>query len=110
MAKKKSGINFKQILLQKGERYGFYAASGLLLLFLFLGVFKAVTSASTGKIVEVFKKEIQTVDQKMSRQGDQAKPIDPVVYGTSTVAQIPFVRIPRRTRCSTKPSMSKRSA
>ena len=49
MAKKKSGINFKQILLQKGERYGFYAASGLLLLFLFLGVFKAVTSAARAR-------------------------------------------------------------
>jgi hypothetical protein len=94
MAKKKSGINFKQILMQKGERYGFYVAGGLLLLFLFLGGYQAITSASTSTIVDQFKKEIQSVDQKINRTGEQPKPIDPGVYDTSTVAQIPFVRYP----------------
>jgi hypothetical protein len=97
MAKKaKSGINFKQLLLEKGERYGFYAAGGLLLLFLFLGVFKAATSASTGSIVKEFETKIQTVNKKIDEPGQQPKPIDPVVYDTSTVANIPFTVYPVR--------------
>src|SRR5258708_38644792 len=94
MAKKKSGIDFKQLLLQNGERYGFYAAGALLLLFLFLGGFKAVTSASTGTIVDKFKSGVQSVDQKINKQGEQPKPIDPVVYDISTVAHIPFTVYP----------------
>ncbi len=96
MAKKKSGINFKQILLQKGERYGLYVAGGLLLLFLFLGGFKALTSASTGTIVDKFKSGVQKVDQKMNQPGEQPKPIDATVYESSTVAQIPFTVLPVR--------------
>jgi hypothetical protein len=93
MAKKKKsgGINFKQILLQKGERYGFYLAGGLLLLCLFLGGYKAASSASSGTIVSSFDDGIKKIDQTIaSRPGEQPKELEKVIYDDPTVARIPF--------------------
>ncbi|HEX4588784.1 MAG TPA: hypothetical protein VH120_02565 [Gemmataceae bacterium] len=91
MAKKKAGIDFKQVLLQKGERYGFYAAAAILALFLFLGAFKAVSSESTSTIVNNFDKGVKQIDQKIARRpGDPPPPLNPVIYDDSMVAHIPF--------------------
>lgn len=93
MAKKKAGggIDFKQLLLQKGERYGFYLAGGLLLLFLALGVTTALSSASSGSIVKNFDDGVKKVEQAIVQPGGQPPPpVDSVVYGSSTVPHIPF--------------------
>src|SRR5256885_11143729 len=92
MAKKKlGGLNIKQIVLQKGERYGFYLAGGLLLLFLSLGGYKAASSASTGTIVSKFDKGVKDIDAKIAQKpGEQPKELDKVVYDDPTVANITF--------------------
>jgi hypothetical protein len=91
MAKKKlGGLNIRQIVLQKGERYGFYLAGGLLLLFLFLGGYKAATSASTGTIVSKFDDGVKKIDQRIAQPGEQPKELDKVIYDDPTVARIPF--------------------
>jgi hypothetical protein len=92
MAKKKlGGFNLKQVVLQKGERYGFYLAGGLLLLFIFLGGYKAASSASTGTIVSKFDQGVKQIDQKIAQKpGEQPKELDKVIYDDPTVARIPF--------------------
>jgi hypothetical protein len=93
MAKKKSGgIDFKQVLVQKGERYGFYLAGALLLLFLFLGGYKAATSASASSLVTQFDQGVQKVNQRIAQKpsSDEPSPIPPIAYKDPTVATIPF--------------------
>src|SRR5436309_2708085 len=93
MAKKKSGggIDFKKVLLEKGERYGFYVAGGLLVLFLALGGLTAAKSESSGSIVKDFDSKTAAVEQKINQaSGTPVPPIDSVVYQDSTVPRIPF--------------------
>jgi hypothetical protein len=93
MAKKKSGgIDFKQVLVQKGERYGFYLAGGLLLLFLFLGGYKAATSASASSLVTKFDAGVQKVQARIAQKpsSEEPPPPAPVIYDNPTVPHIPF--------------------
>ena len=97
MAKKKSGVSLKQLFLEKGERYGFYLAAAILVLFLTLGGMKAVTSASPNTIVGKFDKGVKDVEQKIRQKpGQDPKALDPVIYGDSTVPEIPFNKVVAR--------------
>jgi hypothetical protein len=90
--KKGSGIDFKQILLQKGERYGFYAAGGLLVLLVVWCGMVASSSASSGTIVQKFDKSVTDVQSKINSAGDKAADLPGVIYGDPTVASIPFTK------------------
>lgn len=93
MAKKKlGGFDFKKVLLDKGERYGFYVAGGLLVLFLALGAITAVKSESAGSIVKDFDTKASSIEQKIvSNTGETPPELPGVIYDSSTVPQIPFV-------------------
>lgn len=76
MAKmKKPSIDFKQFFLEKGEKYGFYAAMGFLVVLLLLGGYVASTAASSSTIVRDMDGKVTTVQQKTV-----TGPSDPPAY------------------------------
>src|SRR3954451_9982485 len=91
--KSSSGVTVKQVLLQKGERYGFYAAAGLLLFFLGFGVYVASTSASSTAITGEIAKNIDTAKQKMQAAGEDPPPIASEVFVPPTLADIKFTEL-----------------
>lgn len=89
-AKKASGVNFKQLLLEKGERWGFMAAAGLLVFFLGFGVFVASRSASATTITKDIASNIQTAKAKMTAPGQSPPEIEPVVFEPVSLRNIKF--------------------
>jgi hypothetical protein len=96
MAKKsgKAGVDLKQFFVQKGERVGFYAAGGLLLLFLALGGYVASTSASSGAITTDIASKISATETKINKTGDKPTDLDPVVRVDPTLPAIKFTEYP----------------
>src|SRR5262245_45102731 len=91
MAVKKPNINFKELLVKKGERVAFIAGAALLALFLVLGVYVASTSASSGRITEEIASNIKTTNGKLNQPTGQRPPSpDEVVYQTPRLLDIKF--------------------
>src|SRR5262245_11637078 len=88
---KKLKIDFKQILMEKGEKYGFYACAGLLAIFLALGGYVASKAASPSSIVRDMDGKVANVQQKTITGPADPPPLDKVIYdGGAKLPQIPF--------------------
>jgi hypothetical protein len=91
----KSGLNVKQLLLQKGERIGLGAAAGLLVVFLVLGGIKAASSASPSGYTTDIDGKIRTAESKIQTGGGSPPELDAVVTSTDPrVPHIDFTRYP----------------
>lgn len=91
MAKmKKPSIDFKQFILEKGEKYGFYAAVGFLGVLVLLGGYVASTAASSSAIVRDMDGKVATVQQKTVTGAANPPPFDEVVKKPAKVLNIPF--------------------
>jgi hypothetical protein len=85
--------NFKQLLVEKGERVGFAVAAVLLVVFLALGGYVASTSASATSITGEFDNKIKAAEGKINGpMTSPPEPINPVVYENSTTPRIDFTR------------------
>src|SRR5436305_895169 len=91
MAKKSSGVGVKQLLLQKGERYGFFAAAALLLFFLAFGVYVAASSASSSKLADGIASNIKSAQDKLKAEsGAEPQAIDVEVWKDPKKLDIKF--------------------
>ena len=61
---KKLKVDFKRVLAEKGEKIGFYAAGGLLLVMLVCGGYVASKAASPSGIVKEMECKVSNVQQK----------------------------------------------
>src|SRR5438874_11926382 len=90
---KKMNIDFKRVLVEKGEKIGFYAAVGILAVLLIMGGIVASKAASPGGIVKDMDAKVIAVQQK-TVTGDSTPPaIDSVVYQGAKVPIIQFNEI-----------------
>jgi uncharacterized membrane protein YgcG len=90
MAKK---TNFKELLVEKGERVGLIVAVVLLVAFVGLGGYIASTSASATDINNDFKGKIQTVEGKINGNSEPPAPLDEVTrISSSVMPHIDFTR------------------
>src|SRR5438128_4775066 len=74
------GPGVKQLLLQKGERIGFFAAAALLVVFLGMGVMVAANSPSTSQITGNIDTTIKGAKAKLNEQGSPPPELPSVVY------------------------------
>jgi hypothetical protein len=56
-------MNFKNLLLEKGERLGIYAAAGLMVLLIVFAAYSAMDAKSPDKTVEDFTKATEKIDR-----------------------------------------------
>jgi hypothetical protein len=89
---KKSKIDFKQIIVEKGEKYGFYACAGLLAIFLALGGYVASKAASPSGIVRDMDAKVATVKQKTVSGPADPPELDKVIYEKAKFSPIPFTK------------------
>src|SRR5438874_13839206 len=77
---KKMNIDFKRVLVEKGEKIGFYAAVGILAVLLIMGGIVASTAASPGGIVKDMDAKVIAVQQKTVTGDSTPTAIGSVVY------------------------------
>lgn len=87
---KKAKPDFKKLFAEKGEKIGFYAAAGLLAVFLIMGGYVASKAASPSGIARDMEAKVAAVQQKTVSGPADPAPIDQVVYKGAKVPVIPF--------------------
>jgi uncharacterized membrane protein YgcG len=87
---KKLKFEFKKAIVERGEKIGFYAAAGLLVVFLALGGYVASKAASPATIVRDMDAKVNTVQQKTISGSSETAPLDPVIYYGAIMAKIGF--------------------
>jgi hypothetical protein len=65
-------MNFKNLLLEKGERLGIYAAAGLMALLIVFAAYSAMDAKSPDKTVEDFTNSVKKIDQDIKNPNPQA--------------------------------------
>lgn len=71
-------VNMKQVLLEKGERYAFFAALGLMVIFMVIGVINLSDSPDTDQFVSDVDKNTSRINSAIS--GAATNPPDLPVY------------------------------
>jgi len=87
---KKLKMDFKKVLAEKGEKIGFYAAGGLLLVMLVCGGYVASKAASPSGIVKEMDAKVSNVQQKTVNGPAEPPPVDQVVYNSARMSTISF--------------------
>jgi hypothetical protein len=78
-------VDFKQLLIEKGERVGLGVAAALLVLFLAMGTLSAFSSQSPDKITKEIANNISSLQQKQNNGTADVPPIDDEVMKPADV-------------------------
>src|SRR5438067_2057563 len=72
-------VDFKQLLIEKGERVGLGIAAALLVMFLAMGTLSAFSSQSPEKITKEIASNISNLQSKQNNGPVEVDPIPPIV-------------------------------
>jgi hypothetical protein len=78
-------MNFKTLLLEKGEKLGIYAAAGLMVLLIVFAAYSAMDAKSPDDTVKGFKDSVQNIDTAIKNPNPQLPDVPDWAKGQYTV-------------------------